>query len=55
MEKVLLTLSEVAQLLRVHANTLRRWDREGILKALRTPGGQRRYRKSDIDTIIEGK
>ena len=31
----LLTVSEVADLLRVHANTLRNWSAKGILKSLR--------------------
>ena len=29
----LLTLSEASQALKVHPNTLRKWDRKGILKA----------------------
>lgn len=55
MGDVLLRLPRVAKMLDVHVNTLRSWDRQGKLKAVRTPGGQRRYRKSDIDRIIEGK
>ena len=51
---MLLKLPEVAKLIGVHVGTLRRWDREGKLKATRTPGGQRRYRKSEIEKIING-
>ena len=55
MNDMLLRLPEAARLLGVHIGTLRRWDNEGKLKAARTPGGQRRYRKSDICSVIEGR
>ena len=44
-----LTLKEVSELLKVHENTLRNWDKDGILKANRI--GVRklyRYKKEDI-------
>lgn len=45
----LLTLSEACQILKVHPNTLRKWDKKGILKAVRFgERGDRRYRKEDI-------
>jgi excisionase family DNA binding protein len=31
----LITLSEASQILKVQTNTLRKWDRKGILKAVR--------------------
>ena len=52
----LLTLKEVCEILKVHPNTLRQWDRKGILKAVRF--GQRRdrrYRKKDILKLIGKK
>lgn len=45
----LITLKEACQILKVHPNTLRQWDKKGILKAVRF--GQRRdrrYKKEDI-------
>lgn len=46
----LLKLSEAAELLNVHPNTLRKWDKKGILKAVRFgERGDRRYRKEDLD------
>jgi excisionase family DNA binding protein len=53
----LLTLSEAAQILKVHPNTLRLWDKNGILKAVRIGVKKtRRYRKEDIEMFIkEGK
>lgn len=48
MEK-LLTISEAAALINVHPETLRRWDREGTLVALKVnERGDRCYRESDL-------
>jgi len=48
MEK-LLTLSEAAALINVHPETLRRWDNDKTLLAIRVNDrGDRRYRESDI-------
>ncbi len=48
----LLTLSEASQILKVHPNTLRKWDKKGILKAVRFgQRGDRRYRKEDIEKL----
>lgn len=49
-----LTLKEVASLLKVHENTLRNWDREGRLKAIRVGGRNiRRWKKEDVIKFIE--
>jgi excisionase family DNA binding protein len=48
----LLTLNQTAQLLSVSPWTLRKWDNEGKLKAVRVGTGKhRRYRKEDIMKI----
>lgn len=52
MKKKLLKISEAAKLLNVHPNTLRKWDKKGILKAVRFgERGDRRYRKEDIEKL----
>jgi len=49
----LLTLKQTSELLQVHPNTLRNWDNNGTLKAVRIGGRNlRRYRKSDLDKFI---
>ncbi|OQA93085.1 MAG: Helix-turn-helix domain protein [Microgenomates group bacterium ADurb.Bin219] len=52
----LLTIDQAAKILKVNAQTLRRWDRQGILKAVRVGTrrgvGDRRYRKQDIEAYI---
>ncbi|QQS44453.1 MerR family transcriptional regulator [Candidatus Roizmanbacteria bacterium] len=45
----LLTITEAADLINVHPETLRRWDREKVLIAVKiNDRGDRRYRKTDI-------
>jgi len=52
----LLTLREVCEILKVHPNTLRQWDKKGILKAVRFgKRGDRRYKKEDIIKLIHQK
>lgn len=49
-----LTIKEVTSLLKVHENTLRNWDREGRLKAIRIGGRNiRRWKKEDIIKFLE--
>lgn len=50
----LLTLKETCDLLKVHPNTLRLWDKKGILKAVRFGTRKdRRYKKEDVARLIE--
>ena len=51
----LLSLKETEKLLNVSKSTLQRWDNSGKLKAIRTEGGHRRYKQSDIDEILKTK
>jgi len=44
----LLTPAEVSALFRVHVHTIARWARDGKINCIRTPGGHRRYRESEI-------
>ena len=49
----ILTLQEACEVLNCHPNTLRNWDNEGTLKAIRFgKRGDRRYKKEDILAII---
>ncbi len=51
----MLTISEVAYLLNVHINTVRRWSNRGIIKAYRIgPRGDRRFRSEDIAGFLVG-
>lgn len=49
-----LTLGEVSKMLKVHPNTLRNWDRNGTLKAIRIGEKKiRRYEKEDVIKFLE--
>lgn len=45
-----LTPKEVTKILKVSTKTLHNWNCQGILKAVRTKGGHRRYVESDVYT-----
>lgn len=49
----MLTTSEVAKLLHVHINTVRRWSDTGLLKAYRISArGDRRFRQEDVARFL---
>ena len=49
----LLTIKEVSKLLNVHANTLRNWEKEGLINVVRIgPRRDRRYDKLEIKHIL---
>jgi excisionase family DNA binding protein len=50
----LLTPSEVASMFRVDPKTVTRWAKAGKLSAVRTLGGHRRYRESEVRDLLEG-
>lgn len=52
----LLTVKEVAALLKAHEETVRRWLREGVIKGVR-PAGKRfgwRIRESELRRFLDG-
>lgn len=52
----ILTLKQAAEVLNCHPNTLRQWDRKGILPAIRFGNRKdRRYKKEDILRLLDGK
>jgi len=49
-----LTLKQVSDLLKVHPNTLRNWDKNGTLKPIRLGERKiRRYKKEDVIKFLE--
>jgi excisionase family DNA binding protein len=50
----LLTSAEVAALFGVDRRTVVLWAKRGRLPALRTPGGQHRFRADEIDRLLKG-
>jgi putative transposase len=49
--KKLLSIGKTADILGVHIDTLREWDRDEKLVPVKTPGGHRRYRLEDIEAF----
>ncbi|WP_329251796.1 helix-turn-helix domain-containing protein [Actinoallomurus sp. NBC_01490] len=54
-EDDLLRPREVAELFGVRTTTIARWARDGVLSALATPGGHRRYRRSEIIAVLNSE
>lgn len=48
----LLTPSEVATMFRVDPKTVTRWAKAGKLTSIRTLGGHRRYKESEIRALL---
>jgi excisionase family DNA binding protein len=48
----LLTPAEVAAMFRVDPKTVTRWAKAGKLSAIRTLGGHRRYRESEVKELL---
>lgn len=54
-DEELLTPSEVAKLFRVDPKTVTRWAKAGKLSSIRTLGGHRRYRASEVYALLTGQ
>jgi excisionase family DNA binding protein len=52
-EHELLTPGEVAVMFRVNPKTVTRWARSGRISAIRTIGGHRRFRATEIQRFLE--
>jgi excisionase family DNA binding protein len=50
--EALLTPAEVAALFRVDPKTVTRWAKAGKLSSIRTLGGHRRYRESEVRELL---
>lgn len=48
----LLSIGEVASAFGVTVATVRNWDRAGKLRAIRTPGNQRRFLAGDVEALM---
>ena len=51
-QEKLLTPSEVAKLFRVDPKTVTRWAKAGKLTSIKTLGGHRRYRESEVKALL---
>ena len=51
----LMTCGEVAAIFRVDPKAVARWAKAGKLTSIRTPGGHRRYFKSEVEALLRGE
>src|SRR4051794_28289998 len=51
----LLPPGEVAALFRVDPKTVTRWAAAGRISSIRTPGGHRRFRESEVRALLRGE
>ena len=49
----LLRTSEAATVLGISDETLRRWAADGLIRHVKLPSGQVRFRRSDLDEVLE--
>ena len=54
-EDRLLKPGEVAAMFRVDAKTVTRWAASGRLGSIRTPGGHRRFRESEVRALLNDR
>ncbi|OGD53098.1 hypothetical protein A3J78_00410 [Candidatus Beckwithbacteria bacterium RBG_13_35_6] len=50
-----LSIGQTAKLLGISRDTLRRWEKKGIIKAFRFPTNRRYYTKDQLQQIMSGK
>jgi excisionase family DNA binding protein len=50
-----MTPAEVAAMFRVDPKTVTRWAKAGKLSSIRTLGGHRRYRESEVRALLTGQ
>lgn len=53
LEDKLLNPGEVAKIFGVDPKTVTRWAAAGLIRSIRTPGGHRRFRMSDVQKILD--
>jgi len=49
----MLNINDASKFINVSKSSLRRWEKEGKIKPLRTPGGHRRYDERELLKIIK--
>ena len=49
-----MTTGEVARELNMTDAAIRRWAREGLVEAIKTPGGQYRFRREALNQLLAG-
>ena len=48
----LLRLKEVREIYGIHPATIKRWEKKGLIKVAKTPGGRRRVPESELRRVL---
>lgn len=48
----LVTVGEAATIAGVHVDTIKRWEKAGLISSRRTPVGHRRFRRADVEALL---
>ncbi len=48
----LYTVKQASEILGVHPKTIQKWDREGKIRIIKTPGGRKRIPESEIKRLL---
>lgn len=51
--EALLSPADVAKVFGVDSKTVTRWAKAGRLASIRTPGGHRRYRETEVEALLQ--
>ncbi|WP_270483374.1 MerR family transcriptional regulator [Gordonia jacobaea] len=51
--EALIPIGDAARRLSVSVATLRRWERDGRIHAVRTPTGHRRFRLAEVESLLQ--
>lgn len=51
----LLSINKASKLFNISRATINKWQQQGLIKPVYTPGGQRRFKEPEIIALIEGK
>ena len=49
---ILFSAQQIKRIYGIHRNTLLLWEKQGLIKPIRTPGGRRRYLKDEIERLL---
>jgi len=49
---ILFSAQQIKRIYGIHRNTLLLWEKQGLIKPIRTPGGRRRYLRDEIERLL---
>ena len=50
---MIIGVSEAARILKISGDTVRRWHKKGLINAIVSPQGERQFRLSDLNVLLQ--